>query len=158
MWRRGRGDLAAWSAAGRRGLAAVAEASRRPPTPALSPRWRPILARGLREPHTPARRPPQAPRRPGPGVSRRLIAGRVGSSSASRSALPKFFVSPPPGWRGAAAASRSLTLPAHPRLPPGGCGGPPSSPPQQKIRRAAGSWPVGGRPFFTPPTLSSREI
>lgn len=49
MWRRGRGDLAAWSAAGRRGLAAVAgaaEASRRPPTPALSPRRRPILAPG----------------------------------------------------------------------------------------------------------------
>lgn len=58
MWRRGRGDLAAWSAAGRRGLEAVAgasEASRRPPSPVLSPRRRPILARGAQAaPHASA--------------------------------------------------------------------------------------------------------
>lgn len=154
MWRRGRGDPAAWSAAGRRVVAAVAgaaEASRRPPTRALSPHPPPILASGRGEPRTPARPPLPAPRRPGPGVSRRLTAGRVGELAGRRISAPQILCVPTPELPGAAVASNSPSLPAHPLLPPGGCGGPPSSPPQQKVPRAAGSGPVGGRPFLRLP-------
>lgn len=75
MWRRGRRDPAAWwrlagevdgvaGAAGGAGAVGGAEASRCPPTRALSPR----LPGGRGEPRSPARPPPPAPWLPGPGV------------------------------------------------------------------------------------------
>lgn len=110
---------------------------------ALSPR----LPRGRREPDAHACAGSSAARawRFGGG----LLKAGGGSSAAGRSALPRYFVSPPPGWPGPFLSPPTLGS------PPGGCGGPAlvSTPTKGSVR---GGLPGGGgRPSLTPPFQKS---
>lgn len=115
----------------------VTEASRRPRPPALRPRLQPSLSLGYLE--SPGRPPPTVPRRPGPGVLRLLIEGRVGEFVGRPIGASQILCVPTPGARGPAAPRHPLSPPT-PRLPLEGAGVRPPLHPNKRsgARRAAG--------------------
>ena len=110
MWRRGRRDPAAWSAAGRRG----GGGSRRPPRPGAALRTRRLARASSRGAESPVRPPPPAPRAPGPGVRGGLLKGGRGKLVGRALGASQILCVPTPGLAGALSLSLSPPTPVAP--------------------------------------------